>query len=72
MSNFISYGGGGKPSVAEGEFELPRPSGVVSVFVINGENIPPRPGFNEFAHVCGVFPPPMPIGVKPVGSGGQA
>ena len=71
MSYFMSNGGGGKPSVAEGEFELPRPRDAASVFGINGENIP-RPWFNEFAHGCGVFPLPIPIGVKPVGSGGQA
>ena len=70
MSYFTSYGGGGKASVAEGELELPRAREAAIVFESEGENSP-RAWFNEFAHGCGVFPLPIPIGVKPVGSGGQ-
>ncbi len=71
MSYFMSNGGGGKPSVAEGELELPRPRDAASVFDSEGENNP-RGWFKVFVHGCGVFPLDIPIGVKPVGSGGQA
>lgn len=71
MSYFMSYGGGGKPSVAEGELELPRARDAANVLESEGENNP-RAWFNGLVHGCGVFPLPMPIGVKPDGSGGQA
>lgn len=71
MSYFMSNGGGGKPSVADGELELPRARDAASVLESEGENNP-RAWFNGFVHGCGVFPLPIPIGVKPVGSGGQA
>lgn len=71
ISYFMSNGGGGKPSVTDGELELPRARVAASVFESEGENSP-RAGFKEFVHGCGVFPLPIPMGVKPVESGGQA
>lgn len=73
MSYFMSNGGGGNVSVAEGELELPRARDAANVFEREGENNP-RGWLNVFVHGCGVFPLPIPIpmGVKPVGSGGQA
>ena len=40
MSYFTSNGGGGMPSFAEGEFELPRARDAASVFDSEGENSP--------------------------------
>ena len=67
---FRSKGGGGRESVALGEFVL---------FRINepseGENIP-RGGNRElngtWAHGCGVVPVPIPKGVVPVAGIGQS
>ena len=70
MSYFTSNGGGGMASFADGEFELPRARDAASVFDSEGENSP-RVWFNGFVHGCGVLPLPIPIGVRPVGSGGQ-
>lgn len=72
ISYFISNGGGGRLSVADGELELPRARDAANGFEREGENIP-RFWFNGlFAHDCGVFPLAIPMGVKPVESGGHA
>lgn len=70
MSYFMSNGGGGKLSVADGELELPRARDAANVLEREGENI--ARWLIEFVHDCGVFPLPIPMGVKPVESGGQA
>lgn len=72
MSYFMSKGGGGRPSVAEGELEFPRARFAASEFPIDDGENSARLWFIGFAHACGVFPLPIPIGVKPVESGGHA